>query len=157
MPSNCTGSAGHYCPDVLLATLACRHRPGLLSGHNAMLITFYRFIQPRSKRVDGRVGWIGFMPGVRPSAVCQPFMTGSRQEPFSSLILARFAGYCHPDLLPERSSVAPSRFIPASLPADGGKACLTIPFICLFAMGKSQNPASLYQTLFESANKNVFW
>ena len=156
MPSNCTGSAGHCCPDVLLATFGLPAQPGLPAGHHAMLITFYRFM-PVSRWARRLACWVDRLHAWRAAIGSLPaFHDRLTTEPFSSLILARFTVYCHPDLLHERSSVAIREIIPARLSSDGGKAHLTFPFLFLFATGKSQNPASLYQTLFESANKNIF-
>ena len=129
MPSNCTGSAWHCCPAVLRATLACRRRPGLPAGYFCHVDNFLPLYASRARCVDLRVGWIGCMPGMRPAAVCQHFMTGERHGPFSSLILARFALYCHPDLLTSRSETATCWFMPARCVSDSGKACLTFPFV----------------------------
>ena len=114
-----------YCLRPWLAGGGQDYRPAIF----AMLITFYRSMPVALRARYRRVGWIGCMPGMRPAAVCQHFMTGERQGPFSSLILARFALYCHPDLLTSRSEVATCWIMSARLSSGSEQACLTIAFV----------------------------
>ena len=157
MPSNCTGSAWHCCPAVLRATLACRRKPGLPAGHGAMLITFYRSM-PAALCARQRACWVDRLHAWHAASGSLPAFHDRRTT--WAVFVADFGTLC---------LILPSRFV--AWPIRGGhllvytskmgvgqrESVLNFPFCFCFATGILQNPASLYQTLFESANKNVFW
>lgn len=157
MPSNCTGSAGHCCPDVLLATLACRRRPGLPAGYICHVDNFLPLYASRAARALPAC-WVDRLHAWHAASGSLPAFHDRRTT--WAVFVADFGTLC---------LILPSRFVDwpirvghllvyvSKIVVGQRESVLNFPFCFCFATGILQNPASLYQTLFESANKNVFW
>ena len=142
-----------YCVRPWLAGGGQDYRPAIF----AMLITFYRSM-PVALCTCRRACWVDRLHAWHAASGSLPAFHDRRTT--WAVFVADFGTLCL--ILPSRFVDEPIRdghlLVYASKMCVGQReSVLNFPFCFCFATGTSQNPASLYQTLFESANKNVFW